>query len=168
MFVKAEFNSLRDLLLDQMHDVYDAEQRLTEALPRMAEAAHSPELQRLLREHLEETRQHVTRLEDAFHMLGVQPESTTCAAMKGLIQEGEHMVAAKGVPAVRDAGLIAAAQRVEHYELAAYGTMRTFAEQLGHADVANLLQRTLDEEGAANGALNSIAMEGVNLEAARS
>jgi glycine/D-amino acid oxidase-like deaminating enzyme/ferritin-like metal-binding protein YciE/nitrite reductase/ring-hydroxylating ferredoxin subunit len=168
MFVKAEFNSLRDLLLDQMHDVYDAEQRLTEALPRLAEAAQSPELQRLLREHLEETRQHVTRLEEAFQMLGVQPERTTCAAMKGLIQEGEHMVEAKGVPAVRDAGLIAAAQRVEHYELAAYGTMRTFAQQLGHADVANVLQMTLDEEGAANGRLNAIAMEGVNLQAARS
>ncbi len=168
MFVKPEFNSLRDLLLDQLNDLYDAEQRLTEALPKLAHAAQSPELKRVLHEHVDQTRQHVTRLEDVFHMLGVPPERTTCAAMKGLIQEGEHMVQAKGLPAVRDAGIIAAAQRVEHYEMAGYGTARTFAQQLGHADAANLLQTTLDEEGAANGRLNAIAMEGVNVQAARS
>jgi glycine/D-amino acid oxidase-like deaminating enzyme/ferritin-like metal-binding protein YciE/nitrite reductase/ring-hydroxylating ferredoxin subunit len=168
MFVKPEFNSLRDLLVDQLNDLYDAEQRLTEAMPQLADAADSTDLKHVLREHLSQTKQHVSRLEDVFHMLGVQPERTTCAAMKGLIQEGEHMVQAKAAPAVRDAGIIAAAQRVEHYELAAYGTARTFAQQLGHADVANLLQTTLDEEGAANGRLNAIAMEGVNVQAARS
>ncbi len=165
-FGSPDIHSLRDLLLDQIRDLYDAENRLVEAIPRMADNASSPDLQRALREHLEQTRRHVTRLDEVFRRLSVQPERGTCAAMKGLIQEGENMIKSKALPAVKDAGLIAAAQRVEHYEMAGYGTARTFAEQLGHPDVASILQSTLDEEGEANKRLNEIALHAVNAQAA--
>src|SRR5207245_1843412 len=121
-------------------DLYDAEQRLTSALPKMAEAAHSPQLKRAFETHLKETEGHVRRLERVFSQIGKSPERETCEAMKGLISEGEEMISATGDANVKDAALIAAAQRVEHYEIAAYGTVRTLAKHLGLDGVASELQ----------------------------
>src|ERR1051326_6164972 len=142
LFTSTEFNSLDDLFVNQLADLYDAEKRLTDALPKMAEAANSPTLQRAFLERLQQTRNHVTRLEQIFQRLGLTPESETCQAMKGLISEGEEMIKAKGDTAVKDAALIAAAQRVEHYEMAGYGTARAFARQLGLNEAARLLEMT--------------------------
>jgi len=165
---RTEFNSLEDLFVEQLKDVYDAEQRLVEALPKMADAAHSSSLKNAFIAHLEETRNHVTRLEEVFNSIGVEPERQTCQAMKGLVSEGSEMIDSKGSnPAVKDAGLIAAAQRVEHYEMAAYGTARTFAEQLGLSQAADLLQSTLDEEEAADEKLTQLATQKINAEALR-
>jgi ferritin-like metal-binding protein YciE len=162
-----EFNNLNDLLVNQLEDIYDAENRLIEALPKMAEASHAAELRSVFLTHLQETRGHKQRLEMIFSRLGLKPERETCPAMKGLIKEGSEMIDAKGDPTVRDAALIAAAQRVEHYEMAAYGTLRTLAQQLGHADMVRTLQQTLDEEGAADKKLTGLAEGGINATAAR-
>lgn len=163
-----EFNSLNDLFIEQLEDLYDAEKRLTDALPKMAEAASADELKQAFQDHEAETRQHVQRLEQIFHRLGKSPSRETCEAMKGLIKEGEEMINAKGDDAVRDAALIAAAQRVEHYEMAGYGTLRHFAQRLGLSDVAQTLQQTLDEEGDADKRLTAIAENSVNPQASAS
>lgn len=166
---RTEFNSLEDLFVEQLKDLYDAEQRLVEGLPKMANAANSSSLRQAFTAHLEETRNHVTRLEQVFNSIGVEAERQTCQAMKGLVSEGSDMIDSKGSnPAVRDAGLIAAAQRVEHYEMAGYGTARTFAEQLGMAQAADLLQSTLDEEEAADEKLTQLATQKINAQALRS
>jgi ferritin-like metal-binding protein YciE len=165
LFTSLEFNSLEDLFIEQIEDLYDAENRLTKALPKMAEAAHSPDLRSAFQTHLRETEGHVVRLERVFQKLGRTPERETCEAMKGLIAEGEEMISAKGDPSVKDAALIAAAQRVEHYEIAAYGTARTFARQLGRESIANELQETLDEEGNADKILTEIAESVINIKA---
>ena len=162
LFSNEEFHSMSDLFVEQLKDLYDAEQQLTEALPKMAEAATSSALKKAFSSHLEETKGHVTRLEKAFSILGLDAERQTCKAMKGLIAEGSDVISAKGEKAVKDAALIAAAQRVEHYEMAGYGTARTFAEQLGLAKITNLLEDTLDEEKEADQKLTSIAVEKVN------
>jgi ferritin-like metal-binding protein YciE len=167
LFTSLEFNSLEDLFIEQISDLYDAEQRLTEALPKMADAAHSPALKNAFQTHLLETKGHVTRLERIFQQMGKTPERETCAAMKGLISEGEDMINATGDPHVKDAALIAAAQRVEHYEMAGYGTVRAFAEELGRNDIANELQKTLDEEGNADKILTQIAEEEANVHSHR-
>ncbi|QDU37722.1 hypothetical protein Mal4_20390 [Maioricimonas rarisocia] len=166
LFTSTEFDSLECLFIDQIQDIYDAEQRLTKALPKMADAATDPQLKSAFQHHLTETKGQVQRLERVFEILGKDAETKTCDAMKGLISEGEEMVNAKGDDHVRDAALIAAAQRVEHYEIAAYGTVRHLATRLGHADVAQLLQETLDEEGAADKKLTEIAEGSVNPQAA--
>ncbi len=160
-----EFNNLNDLFINQLEDLYDAEQRITEALPQMSQAAHSSQLKEAFDSHLQETRGHVRRLERVFQQLGMEPKRETCQAMKGLISEGSQIVKAKGDENVRDAGLIAAAQRVEHYEMAGYGTVRSLAHQLGLDDVAGILQQTLDEEGAADKKLTEIAENSVNVHA---
>ena len=160
-----KFNNLEDLLIAQLEDVYDAEKRLVSALPKMAEAAHDQELKSAFNQHLRETENHVNRLEQVFQELGREANRETCAAMKGLISEGEEMIDAKGDPDVKDAALIAAAQRVEHYEMAAYGCIRTFARRLGHERIASLLQQTLEEEGNADKKLTNIAERDVNLRA---
>jgi ferritin-like metal-binding protein YciE len=165
LFSSTEFNSLQDLLINQLEDLYDAEKRLTEALPKMAEAASSPQLRNAFVSHLQETREHVERLDLAFRRLGHTPGNETCQAMKGLISEGEEAIQAKGDTAVRDAALIAAAQRVEHYEIAGYGTTRTFAKRLGYTDVAQLLETTLEEEGNADKLLTQIAEQHINVQA---
>ncbi|MBP9750848.1 MAG: ferritin-like domain-containing protein [Candidatus Peribacteraceae bacterium] len=152
-----EATSLRDLLLHEMKDLYDAEQQLIEALPKMAEHASSTELKKAFDEHLVQTEEHVVRLEDAFRLLDEKPEGQTCAGMQGLLTEGEHVLKSKLKGSVKDAALISAAQRVEHYEIAAYGTARSFAQTLGFEDVADLMQETLDEEGAADKLLTKIA-----------
>jgi len=158
--------SFDDLFLEQMEDLYDAEQRLVKALPKMASAAHNSALKSAFQTHLHETQNHVSRLEQAFKLLGKSAKSKTCEAMKGLITEGDEVVNASGDPNVKDAALIAAAQRVEHYEMAGYGSGRTFAQQLGKYDVAKLLQQTLDEEGATDKKLTTLAEQSINPRAA--
>lgn len=164
-FFSSEYNSLDDLFLEQIEDLYDAEQRLLDALPKMADAASNSRLKDAFSEHHRQTENHVRRLKNVFQMLGKEPTRETCEGMKGLVEEGEEMIDAKGDKAVKDAGLIAAAQRVEHYEIAGYGTARTFAQQLGHSRAADLLQQTLNEEGAADKQLTEIAESGVNTQA---
>ena len=157
-----EFNSLEELFEHELKDLYDAEQRLTEALPKLAEKATSSDLKRAFQNHLRETEKHVERLESIFEQIGVEPEREKCAAMVGLIKEGEIVLDAEGDSNVLDAALIAAAQRAEHYEMAAYGTARSFARQLGNAYAAELLEQTLDEEKAADRKLTQIAESTVN------
>lgn len=167
LFSSTSLNTFEDLLLTQLEDLYDAEKRLTKALPKMADAAHAPELKSAFRDHLRETEGHVRRLEQVFRQLGKSPERETCDAMKGLITEGEEMIQAKGKDRIKDAALIAAAQRVEHYEIAAYGCARNFAQRMGFTGAAQLLQETLDEEGATDKKLTSIADRTVNPTAAQ-
>ncbi len=166
LFTNTEFNTFEDLFREQIEDLYDAENRLTEALPKMADAAHSPELAQAFRDHLVETRGHVSRLDQVFRQINTEPKRTTCAAMKGLITEGEEMIKAKGDPDIKDAALIAAAQRVEHYEMSGYGSARAFARRLGLTQAVSLLQQTLNEEKAADEKLNTIAESSVNVQAA--
>jgi ferritin-like metal-binding protein YciE len=162
----AKLQTLDDLLVDQLQDLYDAEKRLTKALPKMAEAATNAQLKQAFETHLGQTEGHVDRLKTVFKLLNKRPKATPCEAMKGLIKEGEHMINADGDSDVRDAALIAAAQRVEHYEIAGYGSARTFAEQLGKAEAADLLQQTLDEEGKTDKTLTQIAQQTINRRAA--
>jgi len=159
-------DNLENVLMLQLRDLYSAEQQLIDALPKMEEAASSPQLKQAFRTHLAETRQHKTRLEQAFRILRQEPTAETCDAMKGLISEGEEIVGLEGEPEVKDAAIIAAAQRVEHYEMAGYGCARTFARRLGRNEIAELLQQTLDEESNANELLTHIAEESVNVHAA--
>jgi len=162
----AALDTFDDLFVEQLQDLYDAEQRLVKALPLMAGAAHNSAVKSAFQQHLRETEQHVTRLEQAFRMLGKPAKSKTCEAMKGLVAEGDEVISAKGDADVKDAALIAAAQRVEHYEIAGYGTARTFAQRLGRKDVAQLLQQTLDEEAATDKKLTTLAEQTVNPKAA--
>jgi ferritin-like metal-binding protein YciE len=166
-FTSTQLDSLDALFMDQLQDLYDAEQRLVQALPKMAEAAHQPKLKTAFRHHLKETQNQVKRLERVFKSLGQEAKSKTCAAMKGLVAEGQEAIDATGDPDVKDAALIAAAQRVEHYEMAAYGTARTFASRLGKESAVQLLDETLDEEKAADQKLTQLAETGINQKAAR-
>lgn len=150
--------ALRDLFLLELADIYDAEQQLTDALPEMAEAAEFPELKTGFENHLNQTKTHIQRLEQVFTMFGQEAEGEKCKAMKGLIAEGEALVKKE----VGDAGLIAAAQKVEHYEIAAYGTLRNWAEMLGESEAANLLQQTLDEEKETDEKLTALAESSIN------
>lgn len=161
-FSSPEFNSLQDLFQNQIEDLYDAENRIVRALPKMIDTANARELKAAFESHLGQTRQHVERLEAIFRELNRTPTRETCEAMKGLLVEAEQMISAKGDPAVRDAALIAAAQRVEHYEIAGYGTARAFARQLGLNEPARLLELTLREEEATDKKLTEIAESQVN------
>ena len=161
-------DNLENVLILQLEDLASAEDQLIEALPKMAEAASNPELRNAIELHLGETKRQRTRLDEAFRLMGKQPQVETCDAMKGLITEGEEIIGLDGDPDVKDAALIAAAQRVEHYEIAGYGCARTFARRLGLTPVAALLQETLDEEANADKILTHIAESIVNAEAARS
>ena len=149
--------SLNDLLLHEMQDMYDAEHQLTEALLEMATAASSSDLKKAFKSHLEQTQNHIKRLEEAFKLIDEKAKREKCVAMQGLVKEGSKMIEEDAEPTVKDAGLIASAQRVEHYEMAGYGTMRTFAYLLGHQDVARLFQQTLDEEEMTDKQLTEIA-----------
>jgi ferritin-like metal-binding protein YciE len=162
LFSGTTFNSFDDLLTEQLQDLYDAEQRLVKALPLMAEKAKSPDLKAAFQAHLRETEGHVNRLEEVFKSLGQTAKSKTCEAMKGLVAEGQEVISSSGDADVIDAALIAAAQRVEHYEIAGYGTVRTFAERLGRRDAARLLQQTLDEEAATDKKLTALAERSIN------
>jgi len=161
-----KLQSLDDVLMVELTDLLSAEKQLVEALPKVAEAASSSELRDAIEEHLGETRGHVQRLEKVFKVLGTDAEMEHCEAMEGLIGEGEEIIEADGNGDAKDAALIGAAQRVEHYEIAAYGTARTLAEQLGKDEAASLLQETLDEESAADQKLTKIAVGRVNEKAA--
>lgn len=162
-----KLNTLQDLLIEELQDIYDAENQILKALPKMAKAASAPQLQQAFEEHLQQTRTHVERLDQVFEQFGAKSKRKTCKAMQGLITEGDEMIKEKADPAVRDAGLISAAQRVEHYEMAAYGTVRTYARQLGQQQAARLLQQTLDEEGTTDKKLTQLAESMINLEAER-
>jgi ferritin-like metal-binding protein YciE len=161
-----KMKTLSDLLVHELKDLYSAEKQLTKALPKMAKAASNEDLKRALEEHLEETKGHVERLEEVLGQLEAANRGTKCKAMEGLIEEGKTILEEDMEDDVRDAAIIAAAQRVEHYEIAGYGCARTFAQHLGHDDAAKLLQETLDEEKAADEKLTEIALQRVNAEAA--
>lgn len=160
-----KLETLKDLYLHELQDLYSAETQLIEALPKMAKAATNEELAQGFQTHLKETKEHATRLERILRSHNEKPDGTTCKGMKGLIQEGEEMVEMDGEDEVRDAGLISAAQRVEHYEMAGYGCAKTYAELLGDDEGAKALQQTLDEEEATDQKLTELAQNTINLEA---
>jgi ferritin-like metal-binding protein YciE len=153
---------LEDLFHHELKDLYDAEQRITEALPKMAEKAHSPELKKAFENHLRQTEKHVERLEAVFQHRGLEPERVKCDGVVGLIKEGSNVLSAEGCEDTIDAGLICAAQKVEHYEMAGYGTARTFAQRLNDEYSAELLGQTLDEEKETDAKLTQIAESAVN------
>jgi len=157
-----KLNSLRDLYIAELKDLYDAENRIIKALPKMAEAANSPDLRSAFEEHLEQTRGHVSRLEQVFQKLDETAKGEKCKGIVGIIDEGEDLMDEDAAPAVGDAALISSAQRVEHYEIAAYGTLRTFARRLGFSDQEQLLNLTLQEEGAADKKLTGLAESYIN------
>jgi ferritin-like metal-binding protein YciE len=159
---------LRELLVHELGDLYDAESQLVKALPKMAKAATYPQLKQGFEQHLQQTKEHVTRIEKAFQMLGAdEATKVKCKGMAGLIKEGNEVIKETDADdATRDAGLISAAQRVEHYEIAAYGTARTYAQTLGQNDVAELLQQTLNEEAETDKKLSSLAESNINQDAA--
>ncbi|MEP0548482.1 MAG: ferritin-like domain-containing protein [Rhodothermales bacterium] len=157
-----KLNTLHDLYLHQLKDLYSAESQLVDALPDMAKEANHPDLKQAFSEHLQQTKQQKSRLEKIGKNLGEDLDGETCQAMKGLIKEGKEMIKQKAADPVKDAGLIAAAQRVEHYEIAGYGTVCTFAEMLGRHDDLQLLKETLSEEKNTDDKLNKIAKQAVD------
>jgi len=159
-----KIESLRELFVEELKDLYSAENQLLKALPKMAKAATSPELRKGFEKHLTETQEQVARLEAIFEDLDESPKGKKCKAMEGLVEEGSEVIEEDMDDDVRDAALIAAAQRVEHYEIAGYGCVRTYAELLGESKAAKLLQKTLDEEGKTDKSLTSLA-EAINVEA---
>ena len=162
-----KLESLHDLYLSELKDLYSAENQIIKALPKVIEKTSSPELRQALESHLEQTRGHVTRLEEVFQMHGEEPKKMKCKGMQGVLDEGEEMLGFDAPPDVRDAAIISSCQRVEHYEIAAYGSVRTYAEQMGHDRAAAVLQETLDEEKEADEKLTDIAESRVNVEATR-
>lgn len=159
-------SKLHQLFLDQLKDIYWAENHIVESLPKMVEAATSDELKDALSEHLEVTKKHVSRLEDAFESLDEKAEGKVCPAIKGLVKEGEEIIAeTEGDTMVRDSALIIAAQKIEHYEIATYGSLVTLANRMNHTEVADLLDDTLGEEKEADTTLTEIAESFVNEEA---
>ena len=161
-----ETGTLHDAFLDELRDAYDAEKQLTKALPRMAKAASSPDLRKAFEVHLGETRGQIERLERVFAGLDEKVRGKHCDGIAGIIEEGKSVMEEDFDDATMDACLIAGGQRAEHYEMAAYGTLVAWARAMGHADEADLLQETLDEEKAADAKLSSLAEQGINQEAA--
>jgi ferritin-like metal-binding protein YciE len=160
-----EMQTLRDLYIDELKDLWSAEKQLVKALPKMAKAASNPELSKAFITHLRQTEQQVQRLEQIFDELGEKPRGKKCIGMEGLIEEGQELVNEDPEPEVLDAGLIMKAQHVEHYEIAGYGTVRTYARLLGAENQAQLLQQTLDEEGETDKLLTQLAESSINIEA---
>jgi len=160
-----KLDNLHELFVDQLKDLYSAETQLVKALPKMAKAANSRDLQNGFQEHLEQTKHQVDRLRQIFEELHLPVRGKTCKGMEGIIEEGAEFVDLKGDPDVKDAGLIASAQKVEHYEISGYGTMHTFANQLGYTNAARLLQQTLDEEKRTDQKLTTLAEAGINQQA---
>jgi ferritin-like metal-binding protein YciE len=160
-----ELNTLKDLYIEELKDLYSAEKQLVKALPKMAKAANAPELQLAFRTHLKQTAEHAARLEQICRELGVSPRGKKCVGMEGLIEEGNELIKEEPNPDVLDAGLISKAQHVEHYEMAGYGTVRTYALQLGYENQAVLLQQTLNEEGETDHLLTALAELGINVAA---
>ena len=157
--------TLEDLFINELRDLLSAEKQLVIALPKMAKAATSKKLQAGFQKHLTQTEGHVERLETILEQLGKSARGPKCEAMEGLVKEGKKMIEEEAEDTVKDAGLIAAAQRVEHYEIAGYGTARAFANLLGHAEAEELLRQTLDEEKDTNEHLSVLAMSEINVEA---
>jgi ferritin-like metal-binding protein YciE len=162
-----KMRSLQDLFVEELRDLYSAENQILKALPKMAKAATSDELRSAFEEHLEQTRVHVERLDQIFERLGARAKGKKCKAMEGLIEEGKEVMKEAEDPMVLDAALIGAAQRVEHYEIAGYGCARTYARLLGEEEAADLLQETLNEEGETDEKLTEIAESTINVEAAQ-
>jgi ferritin-like metal-binding protein YciE len=161
-----DMESLRDLYIDELKDLYSAETQLVKALPKMAKNATHPELKQAFTDHLEQTKGHVARLDEIFAMLEASPRGKKCVGMEGLIEEAKELLEEDAEEEVLDAGLISKAQHVEHYEMAGYGTVRTYATILGETEQAQLLQQTLDEEGEADKLLTQLAESSVNVDAA--
>jgi len=155
-------NTLQDLLVEELKDTYSSETQIVKALPKMAQAATSPQLKAAFEKHLVETQNQVKRLEQIFQQLGESPEGNDCEATEGLVKEGEELMGEQADPQVLDAGLIAAAQKVEHYEIASYGTLTTWAKELGHTQIADLLGQTLNEEKTTDEALTALAESRIN------
>jgi ferritin-like metal-binding protein YciE len=162
---RMKLDTLKTLYINELRDLYNAENQLVKALPKMAKGASSEELKDAFEKHLKQTKSHVERLEEVFEEMGEKPRGKTCKAMKGLIEEGSEILHEDGEESVIDAGIIVAAQKVEHYEIASYGSVRTFAQLLGKDRSAELLQTTLDEESETNETLNQLAEGIVNPEA---
>jgi ferritin-like metal-binding protein YciE len=160
-----KLRTLEDLFLDELEDIYNAEGQITRALPKLAEAASTPELRAAFQEHLTQTKGQIERLNQVFEHIGKPAKGKTCAGMKGLLEEGEEVMSEDSDRSVRDAALIACTQKVEHYEIAAYGTLRTYAEMLGYTRAATLLQQTLSEEEDTDKKLSRIATRSVNVRA---
>jgi ferritin-like metal-binding protein YciE len=160
-----EIDSLQKLYLEELKDLYSAEKQLLQALPRMAKKSTNPQLRQSFEEHTEVTRKQVERLDKIFERLERSPRGKKCKGMEGLIEEGKEMMEEDMEPEVRDAALISAAQRIEHYEIAGYGTVRTYARLLGEEEDARLLQQTLDEEGETDKKLTQLAESSINVEA---
>lgn len=162
-----KLSTLEDLLVHEMTDLYSAETQLVAALPKVAKAANSDMLKKAIENHLRQTEKQVERLEKCCEILGVKTNSKKCAAMEGLIEECNDLLKQKADPSVLDAAIIAGSQRIEHYDIAGYGAARTFAEQLGQQEIAELLQETLNEESATNEKLNRLALKQINPAAAQ-
>jgi ferritin-like metal-binding protein YciE len=162
LFFNHSFNNLNELFVEQLKDIYDCENRLIDALPKMSDAATSTDLKEAFNTHLLETRTHISRLEELFRSMGLEPKRVTCQGIKGLLAEGDEMIGAKGCEMTHDAALIAAAQKVEHYEMASYGTLAAWAEQLGMSNARDLLRSTLEEEEKADVKLTMIAETHIN------
>jgi ferritin-like metal-binding protein YciE len=160
-----EMETLKDLYVEELKDLYSAENQITKALPKMIKAASHEELKQAFTRHLQETEIHAQRLEEVCDELGISPKGKKCVGMEGLLKEGSELIKEKPEPDVLDAGLIAAAQHVEHYEMAGYGCVRTYARQLGYENQSQLLQTTLDEEGSTDKLLTEIAESSINIEA---
>ena len=160
-----KLETLKDLFHHELKDLYSAEKQIIDALPKMIEGASNAELKTALEDHLEVTREHLARIEDIAEQLDLKPGGHKCKGMEGVIEEGSELLEEDAEKNVRDAGIIGAAQRVEHYEMAAYGTARTHAAKLGFHDVAEELQKTLDEEGEADRLLSRLAERSINFEA---
>jgi ferritin-like metal-binding protein YciE len=160
-----KMETLQDLFMDLLKDTYDAEHQITKALPKLVKAANNPDLKAAFDQHLAQTETHIQRLEQAFQTQGKKATRKSCKGMKGLIEEGAEIMEEDADPDVLDAGLIAAAQKVEHYEISAYGTLSAYAEMLGAADAVNLFQQTLEEEKQTDENLSQLAESSINLQA---
>ncbi len=158
-------NSMQDLVVYKLQAIYDAEQQALQAYPQIMDAVGSPELKHGLQQHMTQTQQQVQRLDQIFQQLGVQPGGQPCTSMQGLIQEAQQLIQQGGAPDVLDAAIIGAAQAIEHHEIAAYGTARTLAQQLGMQDAAQLLEQTLEEEKQTDARLTQLAEQSVNQKA---
>lgn len=160
-----KFSSLKELYIDELKDMYDAENQIVKALPKLVKATSSPELQRAFEEHLEQTKGHVRRLEEIFESMGEKAKPKKCDGVRGILEEGEKLTSEDGTPAALDAGIIAGAQRVEHYEMAVYGSLKSWAGQLADHRATELLGKTLEEEKQADAKLTELARN-INVRAA--
>jgi ferritin-like metal-binding protein YciE len=164
--MNVKLNTLKDLYVEQLQDLYSAEKQITAALPKMIKAAASPELRNAFETHLKQTEQQQKRVEQVLQLHGEKPDRTVCKAMQGIIAEGDELMSTRASKEVMDAALIASAQRVEHYEIAAYGTVCTYADQLGDTQGAQLLKQSLNEEEQTDKLLTNLAESSINLKAA--